>query len=131
MVMKIISIVILMFLFGICRTADAKNFKDDYVNLSDVYFKSIDDQIQFEYGLRGKVKSKNEQLEAKQKECLVEKSKVNLHKLIMEHYLEYQGYMQGVAESVMAKDEFNFTQNEAQKNYAVLKNELKQTRFPC
>lgn len=120
-----------MFLFGICRTADAKNFKDDYVILSDVYFKSIDDQIQFEYGLRGKVKSKNEQLEAKQKECLVEKSKVNLHKLIMEHYLEYQGYMQDAAESVMAKDEFNFTQNEAQKNYAVLKNELKQTKFPC
>lgn len=120
-----------MFLFGIFRTADAKNFKDDYVNLSDVYFKSIDDQIQFEYGLRGKVKSKNEQLEAKQKECLVEKSKVNLHKLIMEHYLEYQGYMQDAAESVMAKDEFNFAQNEAQKNYAVLKNELKQTRFPC
>ncbi|NIE95512.1 hypothetical protein NDN11_10370 [Acinetobacter sp. C26M] len=120
-----------MFLFSISCVTNAKSFKDDYINLSDVYFKSIDEQIQFEYGLRGKVKSKNEQLEAKQKECLVEKSKVNLHKLIIEHYLEYQGYMQDAAVSVMEKNEFNFTQNEAQKNYAALKNELKQTRFPC
>ncbi|OEY94888.1 hypothetical protein BJD20_17725 [Acinetobacter proteolyticus] len=120
-----------MFLFGICRTADAKNFKDDYVNLSDVYFKSIDDQIQFEYGLRGKEKSDIEQLKAKQKECLVEKSKVNLHKLIIERYSDYQHYMQGATENIMEKNEFAFTQNEAQKNYLALKNELKKTPYPC
>lgn len=129
--MKIISIVMLMFLFGICRTADAKNFKDDYVNLSDVYFKSIDDQIQFEYGLRGKEKSDIEQLKAKQKECLVEKSKVNLHKLIIERYSDYQHYMLGATETIMEKNEFVFTQNEAQKNYLALKNELKKTPYPC
>ncbi|UUM29308.1 hypothetical protein NQU59_11730 [Acinetobacter colistiniresistens] len=120
-----------MLLFIMSCTVDAQNFKDDYVSLSEIYFKSIDDQIQFEYALRGKEKSSNEQLEAKQKECLVEKSKVNLHKLIIDRYSDYQGYMQEAAESIMEKNEFKFTQEEAQKNYSALKSELKKTQFPC
>jgi len=129
--MKIISIVIFMFLLSISRIADAKGFQDDYINLSDVYFKSLDEQIQFEYRLRGKEKSKIEQLEAKQKECLVEQSKLKLHKLIIEYYSDYEHYMKGVADSILAKNEFSFTQNEAEKNYLALKNELKKTPYPC
>ncbi|MCH7396025.1 hypothetical protein MMP66_17405 [Acinetobacter dispersus] len=120
-----------MFLLSISRIADAKGFQDDYINLSDLYFRSLDDQIQFEYRLRGKEKSKIEQLEAKQKECLVEQSKLNLHKLIIEHYSDYEHYMKSVADSILAKNEFRFTQNEAEKNYLALKNELKKTPYHC
>ncbi|MCH7313352.1 hypothetical protein [Acinetobacter sp. ANC 3882] len=120
-----------MLFLSISHAGNINSFRENYVNLSDAYFKSLDDQIQFEYGLKGKEKSNIEQLEAKQKECLVEKSKMNLHQLIIDRYSAYQRYMQDIDESIQTKNEFKLNQNVAQEHYLALKNELKKTQFSC
>ncbi|ENX43351.1 hypothetical protein [Acinetobacter sp. NIPH 2100] len=120
-----------MLFLSISHAGNINNFRENYVNLSDAYFKSLDDQIQFEYGLKGKEKSNLEQLEAKQKECLVEKSKMNLHQLIIDRYSAYQRYMQDTDEIIQTKNEFKLNQNTAQEHYLALKNELKKTQFSC
>lgn len=129
--MRIIVTAIFMLFLSISHAGSMNNFGENYLNLSDAYFKSLDDQIQFEYRLKGKEKSNLELLEAKQKECLVEKSKINLHQLIIDRYSAYQRYMQDIDEIIQTKNEFKLNQNAAQKHYLALKNELTQTQFSC